>query len=796
MKQYKVTGMSCAACSARVEKAVSAVDGVEVCSVNLLTATLAVDGKINDSDIVAAVKNAGYGIASDTDRKKEQGETGALVRRVVSSAVFLILLMYISMGHVMWGWYLPRFIAGSHLAVALIELVLTVIVMVINRRFFISGIKAVFNLAPNMDTLVSLGSGAAFVYSVIVLFDIAGGNHHSLHDLYFESAAMILALITVGKLLESVSKGRTTDALKELIKLAPTTATVIRDGREQTVDISELAVGDVFVVRPGERIATDGVVISGSASVNESSLTGESIPVDKAVGDPVSAATVNLSGYMECRAERVGEDTTLSQIIKTVSDAAATKAPAQRVADKVSAVFVPVVMLIALITGSVWMFAGKGIGYALARAISVLVISCPCALGLATPVAIMVGSGVAAKNGILFKTARALEECGKIKTVALDKTGTVTEGKPKVTDINPVSPDLLQYAASLEALSEHPLAAAVTAFANFRNTEHLEVTDFEALPGNGLRGKVNGVSVYGGSAAYIGGITALSKDTVALVDNYSKQGKTPMLFCTDSEFLGMIAVADTVKKDSRAAVDRLERMGIRPVMLTGDNENTAHTVAASVGIDEVIAGVRPDGKFEAVSRLKRGGFMAMIGDGINDAPALTAADVGIAIGAGTDIAIDSADVVLVKSKLSDAVEAISISRATLKNIRQNLFWAFFYNVIGIPLAAGVFIPLFGWELQPMFGALAMSLSSFCVVTNALRLNFYKKEIKTMTKIINIEGMMCPHCEASVKNALESLPEVASANVSHKDGTAEITLTMDVADSVIKATVENLGFKLL
>lgn len=795
MKKYNVTGMSCAACSARVEKAVGAVEGVTSCNVSLLTNTLAVEGDVNDADIAAAVKNAGYGISCDSkNEKKEVSETKALVSRLVYSALFLALLMYISMGHTMWGWYLPSFFTPVVTALAQAALALTV--MIINRKFFISGIRAVFNGAPNMDTLVAMGSGAAYVYSAAVTVGIILGDRHGLHDLYYESAAMIVALITVGKTLESVSKGKTTDALKSLVKLAPTTATVIRDGKEVAVDIEQLKVGDIFVVRPGERIATDGVVVKGSASVNESALTGESIPVDKSVGDYVSGATVNLSGYIECRAERVGEDTTLAQIIKTVSDASATKAPVARIADKVSAVFVPTVIVIALVTAIVWLIAGRDIGYAIARAISVLVISCPCALGLATPVAIMVGSGVAAKHGILFKTARALEYAGRTKTVVVDKTGTVTEGKPRVTDILPESVELMPYAASLEKLSEHPLATAVVDFASARDVTLSNVTDFTAVPGNGLSGVIDGVTVFGGNLDFISQKTDVPQKALDKITELSIQGKTPMLFCMDNVFLGIIAVADTVKKDSAAAVSRLKRMGISVVMLTGDNRQTAEAVAKAVGIDSVVAGVRPDGKYDEIMRQKKSGFTAMIGDGINDAPALTAADVGIAIGAGTDIAIDSADVVLVKSKLSDAAEAISISRATLKNIRQNLFWAFFYNVIGIPLAAGVFIPIFGWELSPMFGALAMSLSSFCVVTNALRLNMYKKEKKIMTKEYKIEGMMCGHCEANVKKALEELPEVMSAEVSHQNGTAVLTLSMELSDAVVKSTVEALGFKVI
>ncbi len=781
--------MSCAACSARVEKAVSAVNGVTSCNVNLLTATLAVEGDAQYADIAAAVVGAGYGMAKN--ERLPGSETKSLVLRVVSSALFCLMLMYISMGNIMWGW---PFFTDNPLVFALLEMVLALVVIIINRKFYISGVKAAFKLSPNMDTLVAMGSGAAFVYSAFTTVRIALGEHHMLHHLYFESSAMILALITVGKLLESVSKGKTTNALKSLIKLAPTTATILVDGKEKLIDIEKLKVGDIFVVRPGERIATDGVVTSGSCAVNESALTGESIPVDKAVGDSVCAATVNLSGYIECRATRVGEDTTLSQIIKTVSDATATKAPVARVADKVSAIFVPAVIVIAIITGIVWLCVGQTVNYSLARAISVLVISCPCALGLATPVAIMVASGVSARNGILFKNATALENAGKVKIVVLDKTGTVTEGKPKVTDILPASPDLLPYAASLEKLSEHPLARAITDFANFRHTELKPVINFKALAGNGLVGEIDGRTVYGGSVEFIQQKAYVTSEVLSQAQAFSLAGKTPMLFCRENEFLGIIAVADTVKKDSAAAVSAFKKLGITVYMLTGDNENTAKAIAKSVGIDNVVASVKPDGKYKEIERLKKQGAVAMIGDGINDAPALTAADIGIAIGAGTDIAIDSAQVVLVKSKLSDAVDAIKISRRALKNIHENLFWAFIYNAIGIPLAAGAFIKLFGWELQPMFGAFAMSLSSFCVVINALRLNFYKKENKTMKKTFNVEGMMCKHCEASVKGALEALPEVVSATANSNTGVVEVTLSIDLDNSVIKQTIESQGFK--
>ncbi len=792
MKQYKITGMSCAACSARVEKAVSTVDGVTACNVNLLTSTLAVEGDVLDNDIIAAVVGAGYGMAKT--QKSTESETKSLTMRVILSALFCVALMYISMGHIMWGWGLPTFLANSPLLLGICEMTLATIVIIINRQFYISGIKAVFNRSPNMDTLVAMGSGAAYLYSALTLIRIALGEHHMLHHLYFESSAMILALITVGKLLESISKGKTTSALKGLIKLAPTTATVLVDGKPKTVDIEKLKVGDIFVVRPGERIATDGVVVSGATAINESALTGESIPVDKTVGDSVSAATVNLSGYIECRATRVGADTTLAQIIKTVSDATATKAPVARAADKVSAVFVPIVILIALVTGIVWLLVGQTVNYSLARAISVLVISCPCALGLATPVAIMVGSGVGAKNGILFKNAEALENAGKTKIVVVDKTGTVTEGRPKVTDILPHSPDLLQYAASLEKLSEHPLATAVTDFANFRHTDLKPVINFVSHAGGGVEGVIDSATVYGGSVEFIKQKVYVSKEVLAQADALSSLGKTPMLFCRENEFLGLIAVADTVKKDSKSAVTDFKKMGISVVMLTGDNQNTANAIAKSVGIDTVIAGVKPEGKYLEIERLKKRGPTAMIGDGINDAPALSAANVGIAIGAGTDIAIDSAGIVLVKSKLSDAVHAIKLSKRTIKNIHENLFWAFIYNGVGIPLAAGAFIKLFGWQLEPMFGAFAMSLSSFCVVTNALRLNLYKKEKKTMTKTVNVEGMMCKHCEASVKNALESLPEVIKADANSDTGVVEITLSQDLEMSIIKQTIEAQGFK--
>ncbi len=831
MKQYNVTGMSCAACSARVEKAVSGVKGVESCSVNLLTNSMGVEGTASDSDIIKAVKKAGYGAsvkggAADSKSAVEEDslentETSSMVKRLVSSLIFLMILMYISMGHTMWGFPLPKFMSGNHIMMGLTQLLLSAIVMIINQKFFISGFKGLINRAPNMDTLVALGSGASFAYSTWALFAMTDAQLKGdadavmgyMHEFYFESAAMILTLITVGKLLESVSKGKTTNAIKGLMKLAPKTAVVIRDGKEETVPISSVKKGDIFVVKPGESIPSDGLVIEGESAVNESALTGESVPVDKAVGSQVSAATINQSGYLKCEATRVGEDTTLSQIIKMVSDAAATKAPIAKIADKVSGVFVPVVITIAIITFVVWMLVGKTVGFSLARAISVLVISCPCALGLATPVAIMVGNGVGAKNGILFKTAVALEEAGKTTTVVLDKTGTITAGDPRVTNIIPAEgyseEQLLSIAYSLEKRSEHPLAKAVTVKAEEEGTAFSEVTEFEALAGNGLRAKCGDSQLLGGSFKFISSQSEITDDMNKAVERLSEEAKTPLLFTENGKFVGIIAVADVIKHDSPAAIQQLKNMGIKTVMLTGDNERTAKVIGAQVGVDDVVAGVLPDGKEAVVRKLKQTGKVAMVGDGINDAPALTAADIGIAIGAGTDVAIDSADVVLMKSSLNDIPAAIRLSRATFRNIKENLFWAFIYNVIGIPLAAGVYIKLFGWQLNPMFGAAAMSLSSFCVVTNALRLNFFKphnaehdRKVKqsghhsdsSLSKTIQIEGMMCGHCEATVKKALEELKNVQNAEVSHEKGTAIVTLTGEVNDKTIKNAVKAAGYK--
>ena len=824
MTQFNVTGMSCAACVARVEKAVNAVEGVDSCSVSLLTNSMGVEGSANADRIISAVKEAGYGAslknakntASEPNDELKDTETPKLKRRLFSSLGFLIVLMYISMGHVMWGWWLPEVLASNPLAIGLCELLLTIIVMVINQKFFINGFKGLLHRSPNMDTLVALGSGASFAYSTYVLFKMTADvemAHHYLHDFYFESAAMILTLITVGKMLEAHSKGKTTNALKSLMKLAPKTAVILKDGTETKVPIEQVQKGDIFIVRPGEQISVDGVIIDGHTAVDESALTGESIPVDKTVGDKVSGGTINQSGFIKCEALRVGEDTTLSQIIKMVSDAAATKAPIAKIADKVSGVFVPVVITIAVITTIVWLLTGQTFGYALARGISVLVISCPCALGLATPVAIMVGNGVGAKNGILFKTAVSLEETGRVNTVVLDKTGTITEGKPKVTDIIPISAtenELLGLAYSLEIKSEHPLAKAIVQKGKESQIHILDVQNFKALSGNGVTGELNGKTLYGGSIKFISEKVSVDDETVKLAETLAKNGKTPLFFSMDGQLLGIIAVADTIKEDSPKAIKELQNMGIRVVMLTGDNEKTANAIGAQAGVDEVIAGVMPDGKEKVVRRLKDKGKVIMVGDGINDAPALTRADIGIAIGAGTDIAIDSADIVLMNSKLSDVPAAIRLSRATLKNIHENLFWAFFYNAIGIPLAAGLFINLFGWELNPMFGAAAMSLSSFCVVSNALRLNFkdihnskkdkkikFKyKEKKPMEITLKIEGMMCPHCEAHVKKALEGVAEVREAIVSHKDGTAIVTLDADAAPATLKKAVEEQGYKVI
>ncbi len=832
MEHYTVTGMSCAACSARVEKAVSAVPGVTSCSVSLLTNSMGVEGSATPDAVISAVQAAGYGaslkgaaqsvpsIAEQEDTLADH-ETPVLKRRLIASLGFLIVLMYFSMGHMMWGWPLPSFLDGNHVAMGLIQMLLTIAVMVINQKFFINGFKSLFHGAPNMDTLVALGATASFGYSTYALFAMTGAQVRGdaaavmsyMHEFYFESAAMILALITVGKMLEARSKGKTTDALKSLMKLAPQTATLLRNGQEVTVPIAQVKRGDVFVVRPGENIPVDGVILEGESAVNESALTGESIPVDKAVGDSVSAATTNQSGFLRCEATRVGEDTTLSQIIKMVSDAAATKAPIAKVADRVSGVFVPTVITIAVITTAVWLLCGKPIGFALARGISVLVISCPCALGLATPVAIMVGNGLGAKNGILFKTAVSLEETGKTEIVALDKTGTITKGEPRVTDVLPADglteSALLALAAALEQRSEHPLARAVMLRAEEDKLSVSEVSDFRALPGNGLTATLNDEELLGGSLSFISTKADVPQALRDKAEALAEEGKTPLLFARGGKLAGVIAVADVIKEDSPAAIAALRNMGIHVVMLTGDNEKTARAIGRQAGVDEVIAGVLPEGKESVIRRLQKQGKVAMVGDGINDAPALTRADIGIAIGAGTDVAIDAADVVLMKSQLSDVPAAIRLSRATLRNIHENLFWAFFYNVIGIPLAAGVWIPIFGWTLNPMFGAAAMSLSSFCVVSNALRLNLFKlhdagkdkkikkkhhKEETTMEKTMKIEGMMCGHCEAAVKKALEAVDGVASAEVSHTSGTAVVTLSKPVDSAVLKKAVEDKDYK--
>ena len=868
MQKFTVTGMSCAACSARVEKAVSKVEGVTSCSVSLLTNSMGVEGSATATEIIKAVTDAGYGASVQTEESGaeqkhknagadvlEDRETPKMKRRFIASVGFLVVLMYFSMGHTMWGWPIPGFFAENPVALGLLQLLLTGVVMVINQKFFINGWKGIMHGAPNMDTLVALGSGAAFVYSTYALFAMTAevnignmeGAHGYLHEFYFESAAMILTLITVGKMLEARSKGKTTDALKSLMNLAPKTATVIRNGEEKIVVIEEVQKGDRFVVRPGESIPVDGVVMEGSSAIDESALTGESIPVDKAVGDLVSAATINRSGFLICEATRVGEDTTLSQIIKMVSDASATKAPIAKVADKVSGVFVPVVISIALVTILIWLLLGESVGFALARGISVLVISCPCALGLATPVAIMVGNGVGAKNGILFKTAVSLEETGKVQIVALDKTGTVTAGTPKVTDVvaegDFTEEELLKYAYALECKSEHPLASAVVEYAKEKEIPKCEVTDFEILPGNGLKAVIDGETLVGGSLNYIKGRVSVSKAMEAQAVALATQGKTPLFFIKGETLLGMIAVADVMKPDSKEAIAQLKNMGIRVVMITGDNEQTAQAIGREAGVDRVIAGVLPAGKEEAIKELKKYGKVAMVGDGINDAPALVQADMGIAIGAGADVAIDAADVVLMKSNLLDVPGAIRLSRAVLRNIHQNLFWAFFYNCIGIPLAAGAFISILGWELNPMFGAAAMSLSSFCVVSNALRLNLCKvyntkrdkkvkyavisdgeqqnkteekneyetecscqenactvekdeerKDDNNMKKTMKITGMMCGHCSGRVKKVLEAMPEVDEAIVSHEEGTAVLTLNADVADEVLKKTVEEEGYE--
>ncbi len=847
MEQYDITGMSCAACSARVEKAVSQVEGVTSCAVSLLTNSMGVEGTASPQAIIAAVENAGYGASvkgasgqraasanSDDDALKDR-ETPVLRRRLIASLGFLAVLMYVSMGHMMWHWPLPSFFEGNHVAMGLVQLLLAAIVMVINQKFFVSGCKSLLHGAPNMDTLVALGSGASFVYSVYALFAMTDAQVRGdaeavmayMHEFYFESAAMILALITVGKMLEARSKGKTTDALRSLMKLAPKTAVLLRDGKEVTVPIEQVRRGDTFAVRPGEHIPVDGVIVDGVSAVDESALTGESIPVDKTTGDGVSAGTVNQSGYLRCEATGVGEDTTLSQIIRMVSDAAATKAPIAKVADKVSGGFVPTVIAIAAVTAAVWLLLGESVGFALARGISVLVISCPCALGLATPVAIMVGSGMGAKHGILFKTAASLEEVGKVQIVALDKTGTITEGAPKVTDLLPADgvseEELLTAAFALESRSEHPLAKAIVEAAEQRNLTAAEVTDFQALPGNGLTARLDGVLLAGGNQKFISEGTAFSESTKASAEALAQEGKTPLFFSQNGQLLGVIAVADTVKSDSPQAVSELRQMGIRVVMLTGDNERTARAIGRQAGVDEVVAGVLPDGKESVIRQLKEYGKVAMVGDGINDAPALTRADIGIAIGAGTDIAVDAADVVLMKNRLSDVPAAIRLGRATLRNIHQNLFWAFFYNIIGIPLAAGVWIPLFGWKLSPMFGAAAMSLSSFCVVSNALRLNLFDirsarrdKQVSPVQafainnsqdteeedmfgknkKTLKVEGMMCEHCEARVKNALEALDGVEKAEVSHKKGTAVVTCKEEVSDELLKSTVEQQGYQVI
>ena len=841
MEQYNVTGMSCAACSSRVEKAVAKVPGVKSVSVSLLTNSMGVEGTAPAEAVIKAVEEAGYGaslkgaeqkqsasarLAEDEEALKDH-ETPVLKRRLIWSLGFLAVLMYFSMGHSMFGWPLPAFFDGNPVGIGMVQMVLAFIVMLINKKFFVNGFKGIVHGAPNMDTLVALGSAASFVYSLSALFLMTGaqargdmaGAAADMKEFYFESAAMILTLITVGKMLEAKSKGRTTDALKSLMKLAPKTATLIRDGKETTVPIDQVRVGDLFAVRPGENVPVDGVIVEGSSALNESALTGESIPVDKTAGDKVSAATVNQSGYLKCRASRVGEDTTLSQIIKMVSDAAATKAPIAKVADKVSGIFVPTVIGIAALTIAVWMILGRDFGFALARGISVLVISCPCALGLATPVAIMVGNGMGAKNGILFKTAASLEATGRTQIVALDKTGTITSGEPKVTDIVPAGDiserELLTSACALENKSEHPLARAVMARSADEKIDPAEVSDFKALPGNGLSAVLNGDVLLGGSLKFISSQTSVSDAMKQKADELAQQGKTPLLFVRGGKFIGIIAVADTIKEDSPQAVKELQNMGIRVVMLTGDNERTAKAIGAQAGVDQVVAGVLPDGKEAVIRELQKKGRTAMVGDGINDAPALTRADIGIAIGAGTDIAIDAADVVLMNSRLSDVPAAVRLSRATLRNIHENLFWAFFYNVIGIPLAAGAWISLLGWKMNPMFGAAAMSLSSFCVVSNALRLNFFnirsakgdkrirpveldnltfEKEHGTMIKTLNVEGMMCGHCEARVKKALEAVEGVASAEVSHVKGTAVVTLTKDVDNKVLKDAVEAQDYK--
>ena len=837
MEQYTVTGMSCAACAARVEKAVSGVKGVTSCSVSLLTDSMGVEGTADAGEIIAAVREAGYGAALKKENKGqnarsssdgdtlEDRETPVLKKRLIASLGFLIVLMYVSMGHMMWGWPLPSFFDNNHVAMGLLQLLLTVVIMVINQRFFISGFKSLWHRAPNMDALVALGAAAAFGYSTFALFVMTDAQVRGdadavmsyMHEFYFESAAMILALITLGKMLEARSKGKTTDALKSLMKLAPKTATLLRDGAEISVPVEQVAKGDVFVVRPGENIPVDGTVLEGNSAVDESTLTGESIPADKTVGSTVSAGTLNQSGFIRCEATRVGEDTTLSQIIQMVSDAAATKAPIAKVADRVSAVFVPAVMAIAAVTVIAWLIAGRTAGFALARGISVLVISCPCALGLATPVAIMVGSGMGAKNGILFKTAVSLEETGKTQIVALDKTGTITQGEPRVTDMIPVNgiseKELLSLACALEKKSEHPLARAINQKAEQDGLTAEEAEQFKALPGSGLTASLDGAVLFGGSYKFISERVRVPDDAKEQSERLSEEGKTPLLFARDGELCGIIAVADVIKADSPQAIKEMRNMGIRVVMLTGDNERTAKAIGARAGVDEVIAGVLPDGKESVIRGLKQKGKVIMVGDGVNDAPALTSADIGIAIGAGADVAVDAADVVLMKSRLSDVPAAIRLSRAALRNIHENLFWAFIYNIIGIPLAAGVFIGVLGWQLNPMFAAAAMSLSSFSVVTNALRLNFFRmhdpkrdhkirnklkttteKETKTMEKTLKIEGMMCGHCEMHTKKALEALDGVKTAEVSHEAGTAVVSLEKEIPDDVLKQAVADQGYR--